>query len=334
MHTLRPFVLVFLALLASCAGARPTPAGPGVASAANPKEGGVATPIDPCAELWQPLAALPDTVVPPEYPFIIPPPPNGAQLQDCARVGPPCESIGGQAQGLISRVQIVVPITDKGRSRPATEARALEIVRKLRADFGLSVVPKSWTRSADGAMRFDVDPADGFGRVQFSLETRPEMADDWHGVIELNGITGLRLGNAKPIPRETITERLLGRRYCVDIPTGEYETRKFPRVCDPIPGDTVRSCEETVRVGLTRREVRTVTAGPPTNLRSMLQLTRSANEGANKVRLVWALWTHDEPSNYESIYLVDAFTGASFTSYQMAGAGRIAAFYDQPAPAP
>ncbi|HSQ68216.1 MAG TPA: hypothetical protein VLM85_33630 [Polyangiaceae bacterium] len=318
--------VALLAAFAACSRTPTAPAAPVTAAKPPASVDAGATPTDPCWELNAPLAALPNAITPPEYPFIIAPPAEAAQRQQavCPRVGPPCARAAMDDRGLLQRVEIEVPITDKSRSRAATEARALEMVRALRVEFGLSVVPKTWTRTKDGGMRFAVDPADGFGSVRFTLETRPEMADDWHGTIELAGITGLNLGSAKPIPKEQIIERFIGRRYCVVVPTGEYETRTYPRVCDPPPGGTPEHCEERVRVGITRRELRTVTREPPTNLRVSLQLTRMVNEGPNKARLVWALWRAEEPTNWESTLLVDAFTGATFTPYVMADTRRLA----------
>lgn len=39
--------------------------------------------------------------------------------------------------------------------------------------------------SGDVRLSFNVDQTDGFGRVDLHLETRPVIADDWHGTITL-----------------------------------------------------------------------------------------------------------------------------------------------------
>ena len=316
------FFAVSSCVAAACA--RPSAQAP-VAAPTHATASAASEPKDPCAELYQPLAAIPGAIVPAEYPFVVKPDPSAAERQQsaCARAGPPCVAAGMDARGLLQRVEIEVPVSAK-RSSVATEARGIEIVRALQKDFGLTVVPRDWTRTHEGAVGFDIDPADGFGRVRFALETRPEMADDWHGTITLEGITGLRLGGARPLPKQRIVERLIGRRYCVDVPTGEVETRTMARACDPPAGVAYGRCEEKVQVPLTRRELRTVAADGPTKLRAALQLTLSVNEGPHTARLTWALWRGEEPSNYESTLLVDAFTGATLSPYHLAGARRIA----------
>lgn len=256
-----------------------------------------AAPADPCGEYAAPFGPLPDATSPPGYPFEarLPPPwEHGREL--CAKLGPPCTAIVFDTNlGSLQRMEISLPATQRNRSAKQTQQWALEAVRQLRAELGLTIVPQAWSQSPSGAFYFTIDPVDGFGHVRYYLETRKEMGDSWNGGIELAGVTGVHLEGKRLLTELEVGQRLVGRHMCERVPTGEYDDVPMMRPCDPSPGDPgmcSRIPPEHSLVPRMRNELRVIEQPP------RFQLIPFLHRSPNKIRLAWS-----------GIVTVDAFTG-------------------------
>jgi hypothetical protein len=252
---------------------------------------------DRCAEYAAPLSPLAGTKPPPGYPFELRAAPDvGRGSELCAKLGPPCTSIAFDVNlGSLQRINLSLPATQRDRSVARTQRWALEAVRELRAELGLTVVPQVWSQSPSGALYFAIDPVDGVGQVYFYLETREEMGDSWNGAVELAGVTGLHLEAARLLTELEVGQRLVGRHRCEAVPTGEYDERTLLQDCDPSPGDPdmcSRIPPDYVRVPRMRTELRRIEQPP------RFELVPFLHRSPNRLRLVWS-----------GTVLLDAFTG-------------------------
>ncbi|NMB76605.1 MAG: hypothetical protein GYA21_15935 [Myxococcales bacterium] len=251
--------------------------------------------------------ALADAAPPPQYPFKRTPEkdPWSAGQVLCERLGPQCSAVAIGGDGLVERVDYIFK-REPGRTPEDAKRRILDMVRTLKAEFGLSAVPENWPVRADGRLRFAVRPPDGIGVVEGFLETRGEFGIDWHGSLWRRAVTGVDLGEARLVTREAVQRRLLGRHYCVREGTNEFEVQRRCRPCDPVAGlaeSCANACEDS-KVEKTRLVTRQVVKERP--LRMHLQ--RVIN-GAGLERLLWTVSVPETPENLPPDLVVDAFTG-------------------------
>lgn len=240
--------------------------------------------------------------------------------EQTARLGPEFTGASFGADGHVNLLQFSIP-PQPGRTVDGAWALSFEAVRKLAAELGLTVLPDAW-EPVPGGMRIRVAPRDGLGTIDATFETRPAYGPDWHGLIRRNAITGVHLGTARLIPREVVLQRMTGRRYCLQVPTGQFELRRWRHPCDPVPHqlNSCRSAESAVRVPKTELTTFTVDENRP--MRADLQAIRDPD--GTSVRLVWALSLAQTPSDMPPDILVDAFTGTILSPLELDKTIRIA----------
>lgn len=286
--------------LAACAHSPtpPPPPPPVVATVSAP---------NPCAELDASAPALPGAVVPAGYPFRRKPPldpwATGGNL--CERLGPSCTAVVIGADGLVDRVDFVFK-PEPGRTPASASRRMLELVRSLKVELGLTEVPATWPARPDGGLRFGVSGRDGVGVIVGILETRPEFGVDWRGSLARRAVTGVSLGEARVLTRDEALRRLLGRHYCRQEGTNEFEVRRLCTPCDPVAG-FAESCANVCRdsrVEKTRLVTRQVSEAHPARARLLRLHTASGDE-----RLTWAVSMPGTPDNTPPDVYVDAFSG-------------------------
>jgi len=261
-----------------------------------------------CGELLAPMPALTGSTLPPGYPFRRGPAPEdpwAAGRGLCERLGPQCTAVAFGADGLVDRVEFVFKPAP-GRSPAWAAERMLELVLALKVELGLTEVPTAWPARRDGRFRFEVSRQDGVGVIDGLLETRKEFGADWRGTLWRRALTGVELAEARVLTRDAVQRRLLGRHYCRQEGTGEFELQRHCNPCDPSAGfaDSCASACQDDKVEKTQLVTRQVVETRPLRMHLQRVLTAGGDE-----RLCWAVSVPETPENHPPDVLVDAFSG-------------------------
>ncbi len=313
-------------LLVACVHAAP----PAVSTVASPPstKSAPATIADPCAELAAPIAALPGTSPPPHYPFALTPSADAdAPARMLCSQTPHCSAVALGADGRIDRIDLFFE-PERGRTREGAERAALDVVRTFSIELGLAGVPATWPSSAPGTLRLPVPAAEGIGAIDCYLETRPDWGPTWRATIARDAVTGFRFGDAKPLTRAVVQQRMTGRHYCVLEATGESEVVRLPEACDRVVGDpdSCRNAYFDLRRAKTKRVSRQLDAAHA--MRAELELrSDSAHQTA---RLAWALSLPETATNMPPDVVVDAFTGETVPQLEVSTGVRIGRVSDAP----